>query len=80
MPQARKDDPKGSLAGADGERVRAIIEAAETSAAAIRALVAELGATGPKDMGRVMAAAKDRFGGTMDMKAASGLVKAALAG
>jgi cell division septum initiation protein DivIVA len=37
MPQARKDDPKGSLAGAAGERVRAIIEAAETSAAAIRA-------------------------------------------
>ncbi len=48
--------------------------------AAIAALVAEIGASGPKDMGRVMAALKERFAGTMDFGRASGLVKAALAG
>lgn len=48
--------------------------------AAIVALVAELGATGPKDMGRVMAALKERFSGKMDFGRASGLVKAALSG
>lgn len=48
--------------------------------AAIVALVAELGAAGPKDMGRVMAALKERFSGQMDFGKASGLVKAALVG
>lgn len=48
--------------------------------AAIAALVAELGAAGPKDMGRVMAELKARFTGTMDFGKASGLVKAALVG
>lgn len=48
--------------------------------AAIKALVAELGASSVKDMGRVMAALKERFAGQMDMGRASGLVKAALAG
>lgn len=48
--------------------------------AAIAALVAELGATGPKDMGRVMAALKERFTGKMDFSKASALVKGALAG
>lgn len=48
--------------------------------AAIGALVAELGAAGPKDMGRVMAALKERFAGKMDFGKASGLVKAALVG
>jgi uncharacterized protein YqeY len=47
--------------------------------AAIRALVAELGATSVKDMGRVMAAARERFAGSIDMGKASALVKAALA-
>lgn len=46
--------------------------------AAIKALVAELGATSVKDMGRVMAAVKERFAGQIDMSKASGLVKAAL--
>lgn len=46
--------------------------------AAIKALVDELGATSAKDMGRVMAALKERFAGKMDMSRASGLVKAAL--
>ena len=46
--------------------------------AAINALVAELGATSVKDMGRVMAAVKERFAGQLDMSKASGMVKAAL--
>jgi len=48
--------------------------------AAIQALVAELGATSVKDMGRVMAAVKERFAGKLDMSKANGMVKAALAG
>ena len=46
--------------------------------AAIRAIVAELGATSVKDMGKVMAAVKDRHGSQLDMSKASGWVKAAL--
>lgn len=48
--------------------------------AAIAAIVAELGATSVKDMGKVMAAVKDRHGSQLDMSKASGWVKAALAG
>ena len=44
----------------------------------VAALVAELGATGPADMGKVMAAAKARFTGRADMGAVSTVVKAAL--
>lgn len=47
---------------------------AET-AAAIEALVKELGAAGPKDMGRVMGELKKRFAGTMDFGRASAIVK-----
>ncbi|MGY4397949.1 uncharacterized protein YqeY [Sphingomonas sp. UYAg733] len=50
---------------------------AETSAA-IEAIKAELGASGMKDMGRVMAELKARHATTLDMSKASGLVKAAL--
>ena len=46
--------------------------------AAIAAIVAELGATSVKDMGRVMAAVKDRHGSELDMSKASGWVKGAL--
>jgi uncharacterized protein YqeY len=46
--------------------------------AAIAAVVAELGAASLKDMGRVMAAVKERFPGKLDMSKASGLVKDAL--
>lgn len=52
---------------------------AET-AAAIEAIKAELGATGMKDMGRVMAELKARHASALDMSKASGAVKAALAG
>ncbi|ANC87513.1 GatB/YqeY domain-containing protein [Sphingomonas sp. NIC1] len=50
---------------------------AETTAA-IEAIKAELGATGMKDMGRVMAELKARHAANLDMSKASGLVKAAL--
>lgn len=53
-------------------------EAAAT--AAIAAIVTELGATSVKDMGKVMAAVKERHGSVLDMSKASGWVKAALAG
>jgi uncharacterized protein YqeY len=46
--------------------------------AAIEAIKAELGATGMKDMGRVMAELKARHAASLDMSKASGLVKAAL--
>lgn len=47
--------------------------------AAIEAIKTELGASGMKDMGRVMAELKARHAQTLDMSKASGLVKAALA-
>ena len=46
--------------------------------AAIEAIKAELGASGMKDMGRVMAELKARHAASLDMSKASGLVKAAL--
>ncbi len=45
---------------------------------AIEAIKAELGASGMKDMGRVIAELKARHGAQLDMGKASGLVKAAL--
>ncbi|MGD9783816.1 MAG: GatB/YqeY domain-containing protein [Hyphomicrobiaceae bacterium] len=45
---------------------------------AARAIVAEVGATGLKDMGRVMAALKERYTGQMDFSKASAMVKDAL--
>ncbi|WP_336487111.1 GatB/YqeY domain-containing protein [Methylobacterium nigriterrae] len=46
--------------------------------AAIEAAVAETGAAGPKDMGKVIGALKGRYAGRMDFAKASGLVKAVL--
>lgn len=48
-------------------------------AEAIAAIVAELGASGPGDMGKVMGLAKTRLAGQADMAAVSAAVKAALA-
>lgn len=48
--------------------------------AAIAAAIAETGAAGMKDMGKVIAVLKERFSGQMDFGKASGLVKAALSG
>ena len=52
---------------------------AEETAAAIEAIKAELGASGMKDMGRVMAELKARHATALDMSKASAAVKAALA-
>ena len=51
---------------------------AEDVASAIAALVAELGAAGPGDMGKVMGAAKARLAGKADMGMVSTAVKQAL--
>lgn len=51
---------------------------ADQIAAQVAALVAELGAAGPGDMGRVMGAAKQRFAGQADMGLVSAAVKQAL--
>ena len=48
------------------------------SKAAIAAVIKEVGAAGPKDMGKVMAALKEKFAGQMDFGKASGWVKEAL--
>ena len=53
---------------------------ADEIAAEVRAIVAETGAKGPADMGKVMGAAKQRLGGKADMGQVSAAVKAALAG
>jgi uncharacterized protein YqeY len=72
------------LAQQEGEEI-AIIQAylpkqmseAEMGAA-IDAAIAEIGATGIKDMGKVIGALKGKYAGQMDFGKASGLVKAKL--
>ena len=51
---------------------------ADEVAAAVAAIVASLGAAGPGDMGKVMAAAKAQLAGKADMAAVSAAVKQAL--
>ena len=53
---------------------------ADEVAAEVLAIVAELGAKGPGDMGKVMGAVKSRLAGKADMGQVSAAVKAALAG
>ena len=53
---------------------------AEEVTSAVQAIVAELGAKGPGDMGKVMGAVKTRLAGKADMGQVSAAVKAALAG
>ena len=53
---------------------------AEDVGAEVKAIVAELGASGPGDMGKVMGAVKARLAGKADMGQVSAAVKAALAG
>ena len=52
---------------------------AEAIAAEVAAIVAELGASSPGDMGKVMAAVKTRLAGKADMGAVSAAVKKVLA-
>jgi len=51
---------------------------AEAVAEKVAAIVAKLGATGPGDMGKVMAAAKAALGNSAEMSTVSAAVKAAL--
>jgi len=53
---------------------------AEEVSAAVQAIVAGLGAKGPGDMGKVMAAVKAQLAGKADMAMVSQAVKSALAG
>ena len=55
------------------------MSAAEVEAAVV-ASIAESGATGPQDMGKVMAVLKPKVAGRADMGALSGMVKSKLAG
>ena len=48
---------------------------AEETRAAIAAVIADTGAAGMKDMGKVMGALKAKFAGTMDFAKANGVVK-----
>jgi uncharacterized protein YqeY len=53
---------------------------ADEITAAVKAIVAEVGATGAGDMGKVMGAVKAQLAGKADMGLVSAAVKAALAG
>ncbi len=52
----------------------------EETGAAIDAIIAEIGASSIKDMGKVMAELKTKYAGQLDMAKAGGAVKAKLAG
>lgn len=52
----------------------------DEAAAVIEAIIAETGAQGPQDTGKVMGQLKTRHGGEIDMGKASGLVKSKLIG
>ena len=91
MAKQRRESIEMYVAGnrpelADAERAElGVIESfmpqqmdAAQAQAMVRALVEELGAQGPRDMGKVMAALKERFAGQIDMNRASLMVKQAL--
>lgn len=67
------DQEKAEIAILEGYLPKQMDEAGVK--AAVAALIAELGAAGPKDMGRVMGALKERYAGQMDFGKASGAVK-----
>ncbi len=74
--QELADQEKGELAVI--EEFLPQMMSAEETVAAIEQVKADVGAAGPKDMGKVMAELKARHGSVLDMSKASGLVKAAL--
>ena len=74
--QELADAEKGEVAVIERFLPKQMDEAEAT--AAIDAVATELGATSVKDMGRVMAALKERHAGQMDFGRASGLVKVRL--
>jgi hypothetical protein len=53
---------------------------ADEAKAAIQGVIAEVGAASMKDMGKVMAALKERYAGQMDFSKASGMTKDLLSG
>lgn len=74
--QELADQEKGEVAVI--ERFLPAQMSEDETKAAIEAIKGELGASGMKDMGRVMAELKARHAASLDMSKASGLVKAAL--
>jgi uncharacterized protein YqeY len=69
--------------GAELAILEAYLPAAPDEAAleaAVRAAIEELGASGPRDMGRVMKASLERLGPAADGKAVSAIAKRLLAG
>jgi uncharacterized protein YqeY len=74
------------LAAAEREEIAIIREfmpqqmSADHAKQAMQAVIAELGAASMKDMGKVMAALKERYAGQMDFAQASGAVKELLSG
>ena len=82
----RTESGRADLAGAEREEI-AIISgylpkqmSEDDVKAAIAATVADSGANGIKDMGKVIGALKAKYAGQMDFGKASALVKAALTG
>jgi uncharacterized protein YqeY len=67
------DQEKSEIAVLEGYLPQQMDEAGVK--AAVAALIAELGAAGAKDMGRVMGALKERYAGQMAFGKASGIVK-----
>ena len=74
--QELADQEKGELAVI--EEFLPQMMSAEETVAAIEQVKADVGAAGPKDMGKVMAELKARHGSVLEMSKASGLVKASL--
>ncbi|MGB3830781.1 MAG: GatB/YqeY domain-containing protein [Mesorhizobium sp.] len=82
--KAFDDGGRPELAAKEREEIGVIreflprqMDAAEAEAA-IRAAIAETGAAGVRDMGKVMAALRDKYAGQMDFGRASAQVKALL--
>jgi uncharacterized protein YqeY len=74
--QELADAEKAEVAVIEGFLPRQMSD--DEARAAIDAIVAETGAASVKDMGRVMAALRERHAGQLDMSKASALVKARL--
>lgn len=74
------------LAAAEREEIAIIREflprqmSEEETSTAAKSVAAELGAASMKDMGKVMAALKERYAGQMDLGKAGGVVRQLLAG
>jgi len=82
--KAFEDGGRAELAAKEREEIAVIrdfmpkqMDEAETEAA-IRAVIAETGAAGVKDMGKVMAGLREKYAGQMDFGKASGVVKGLL--